>query len=35
VVDAQLYQELDGRRNFSAFKKLYGFLPAIVQSISE
>ncbi|KAF8246111.1 hypothetical protein K440DRAFT_500655, partial [Wilcoxina mikolae CBS 423.85] len=34
VVDAQLYQDLDGRRDYSAFKKLYGFLPETVQRIT-
>ena len=33
MVDAQLYRELDGRRDFSAFKMLYGFLPETVQRI--
>ena len=35
VVDAQLYQDLNGRREFSAFKKLHRFVPEIVQRISE
>jgi hypothetical protein len=35
VVDAQLYQDLSGRRDFSVFTKLYGLLPETVQRISE
>jgi hypothetical protein len=35
VVDAQLYQDGNGRRDFLDFKKLYGLLPETVRGISE
>lgn len=34
VVDAQLYQSMEGRRDFSTFEKLYGMDPSIVLRIS-
>ncbi|KAF8466208.1 hypothetical protein BDZ91DRAFT_816757, partial [Kalaharituber pfeilii] len=34
VVDAQLYRGAGGRRDFGAFKKLYGFPPETVERIS-
>lgn len=35
VVDAQLYQGMDGRRDTKAFKKLYGMSPGDVRMISK
>jgi len=35
VFDAQLYEGQNGRRDFYAYKTLYGFLPETVQKICE
>ncbi|RPB02827.1 hypothetical protein L873DRAFT_1787494 [Choiromyces venosus 120613-1] len=34
VVDAQLYQDIGGRRDGSAFEKLYGIMPGDIRAIS-